>query len=191
MSSRFWSGVLPKPIPGIEADVILGDSRCHRGRESFLEERGHLSDDVVVPRLGLHRARLSLHVHEANVCSRVGDRTSESRIGSQRGDVVHERCPELERPSSDLGLRRIDGEGDARELLQHGYDAAKLLVQRDTVGAGPRGLAADVDESRSLRQEPARRRHRGARSDVLSPVRKAVRRDVDDPHHGRALPTLR
>ena len=49
-------------------------------REPLLEERGDLGGDVVVARVALHRPRLALHVHEADVRARVGDDAGELRV---------------------------------------------------------------------------------------------------------------
>ena len=107
-SSRFWSGVLPKPIPGSRQTCSSGIPAATAAASRSSRNAGHLADDVVVPRLDLHRARLPLHVHQANVRAGVGDHARELRIAAQRRDVVHERGAELERPAGDLGLRRVD-----------------------------------------------------------------------------------
>ena len=52
------------------------------------------------------------------------------------------------------------------------------------------GLAADVDERRTLGEEPPGRRRRDVRVEVVAAVREAVGRDVDDAHHRGARPTL-
>ena len=69
----------------------LGNPGRHREREPLLEKAGDLLDDVVVTRGELHRARLPLHVHQANVRARVGDRTRELGVAAQGGDVVDEQ----------------------------------------------------------------------------------------------------
>jgi hypothetical protein len=81
---------LAEPDPGIEADAIFGDTLCDGDREGCLEECGDLADDILVRRLLLHRPRLALHVHQADVCARVRDHARHLRVGPQRGDVVHE-----------------------------------------------------------------------------------------------------
>ncbi len=63
-SSRFWSGVLPKPMPGIDADPFLANSALDGERETLLQEGQHIAHHVVVLGSGLHRPRLALHVHE-------------------------------------------------------------------------------------------------------------------------------
>ena len=182
---------LPEPDPGIEADMLLGNPRRHRDRQPFLEERGYLTDDVRVPRLELHRARLPLHVHQANVRSRVRDHTCEGRIGAQRGDVVHERHAHLERAAGDLGLRRVDRDRKSREPLEHRENPSQLLVDGHRLGPGAGGLAADVDEQRTFLEQPPRRCHRRRGVEILPAVGEAVGCDVDDAHHRGTRPTLR
>ena len=128
----------------------------HGGREPALEEGGHLRRDVVVPRVVLHRPRLAAHVHQADVRTGVGDDACELRIAAQGGHVVHELCAERDRAPCDLGLGRVDRERQALEPLEHRHDAPQLLVERDALRAGPRGLAADVDELRAVGEHPAR-----------------------------------
>ena len=89
---------LPEADAGVEADELLADPRRDREREPLLEERLHLGDDVVVDRVGLHRARLAAHVHQAEVGARVGDHPGELRVAAQRRHVVDELGAELERP---------------------------------------------------------------------------------------------
>ena len=81
--------------------------------EPLLEERGDLRDDVVVARVDLHRPRLALHVHQAEVRVRLGDDLGQLRVAAQRGDVVDELRAELERPPRDLRLRGVDRDGHA------------------------------------------------------------------------------
>ena len=76
-SSRFWSGVLPKPIPGSRQTRSSGSPAADGEGEALLEEGGDLGDDVLVVRRGLHRARLSLHVHQAEIRPRLGDDAGE------------------------------------------------------------------------------------------------------------------
>ena len=79
-------------------------------------------DDVVVARVDLHRARLALHVHQAEVRAAVRDDARELRVAAQRGDVVDELRAELERAPRDLGLRGVDRDGQPGELLEHRED---------------------------------------------------------------------
>ena len=108
----------------------LVDAGSRRRREPLREERLHVVDDVVVARAGLHRARLALHVHEADVGAGVGDDAGELGVAAQRRDVVDELRAQGERSAGDLGLRRVDRDRHlAGECLEHGDDTAQFLVE--------------------------------------------------------------
>ena len=117
-------GRLAEPDPRVEADVILGNPGRHRDGEPFLEKAGDLLHNVVVTRRDLHRARLPLHVHEANVCACVGDCTREPGIATQRGDVVDEQRARSECLSRHLRLGGVDRDRNAGELLEHRQHAS-------------------------------------------------------------------
>ena len=115
---------LAEADPRVEADVVLGNPCRDRDREPLLEKAGDLLHNVVVTRRDLHRARLPLHVHQANVRARVGDRTRELGIAAQGGDVVDEHRARCEGLSRDLGLRGVDRDRHAGELLEHRQHAS-------------------------------------------------------------------
>ena len=125
-------GSLAEADPRVEADVLLGDPGSDCDCQAALEEAGNLSHDIAVSRRDLHRARVSLHVHETNVRTAVSDHARESRIAPQGGDVVDERGTQLECSARDLGLGRVNRHGQSRQPLEHGHDAAQLLVKGDT-----------------------------------------------------------
>ena len=158
---------LAEPDAGSRQIRSSGMPSADGEREPLLEEPRHLGDDVVVARVVLHRPRLAEHVHEAEVRVRAGDDAGQLGIAAQRGDVVHEHGPELERAAGDLRLRRVDRDGQlAGDRLEHGNDAAQLLVERHALRPGPGGLAADVHERGALLAMRAgsrdrRRRDRG------------------------------
>ena len=194
ISSRFWSGVLPKPIPGSRQTCSSGIPAATATASRSSRKAGDLGDDVVVARRDLHRARLSLHVHEANVRARRRRSTPASVRDRRRRAVTSltSDAPSCEGLPRDLRLRGVDRDRHAGEQLEHRHDAAQLLVERDGLGSRPRRLAADVDERGAFGEQPPRAsppRRAGSR---LSPaVREAVGRDVHDAHHRGARPTLR
>ena len=171
--------------PGIETDSLLRDPGRNREGEALLEERSHIGDDVVVARVVLHRARLAEHVHEAEIGIAVGDDTRHVRVGAERRDVVDHRCPERERSSGDLGLRRVDRDRSACQRREDRLDPPQLLGRRDAVGTGARRLSADIDESRALGEQPARLGNGDVGGEKAPAVRERVGRHVDDPEHGR------
>ena len=107
-SSKLCAAVFPKPMPGSRqtSSSRLPAATANASRSS--RNALHVGDDVVVDRVVLHRPRLALHVHEAEVAAGVGDDTRELRVAAQRGDVVHELDAELERAPRDRRLRGVD-----------------------------------------------------------------------------------
>ncbi len=178
-------GGLAEADARVEADPALVDSRRDGEREPLLEEPLHVGDDVVVHRIRLHRPRLALHVHQADVAASVRDDARELGVGAQRGDVVDELDAELDRAARHRRLRRVDRDGRAGEVGEHRLDALELLGRRDAGGARTGRLAADVDDRRAGLEHPPGGRHRGVGPQVDTAVRERVRRDVQHAHHGR------
>ena len=174
---------MPKPKPGSRQTLLLRNPLRDGERQPLLEECRHVCDDVVVARVELHRPRLALHVHQADVGVLVRHDAGELGVAAQRRDVVHELGAESERPPRNLGLRGVDRDGQALEPLEDGDDPAKLLVDRDGVRPRPRGLTADVDDRSALVEQPPRRRNCDLGTQMHPAVSEAVGRDVDDPHH--------
>ncbi|TML66037.1 MAG: hypothetical protein E6G22_00910 [Actinobacteria bacterium] len=130
-------------------------------------------------------------MHEAEVGVGGGDHLGEVGVGAERGHVVHQLRPELERALGDRRLGGVDRERHlAAEPLEHRDDAAQLLLGGNAGRPRPRRLAADVDDRRALRVEPPRRRGRLVRVEVDAAVEEGVWRDVDDAHDGRAREAL-
>ena len=145
-SSKFCAAVLPKPIPGSRQIRSSGIPAATANASRSSRNAATSDDDVVVARVGLHRARLALHVHQAEVRTALGNDAGELGVAPQRRDVVDELGAEFERAAGYLALRRVDRDGNAVEPLENRHDAAELLVDRDPCGAGPRRLAAHVDD---------------------------------------------
>ena len=118
----------------------------------------------------------------------VGDDTSAS-CGSPRNAVtsftISAPSSSARRATSAFAVSIETGTSPC-EPLEHRHDAAQLLVERHAVRAGPRRLAADVDDRRALREHPPRRSGRDVRVEVHAAVGERVGRHVDDAHHGRA-----
>jgi hypothetical protein len=131
-----------------------------------------------------------LHVHEAEVRARIRNDARERRIAAQRGHVVDQLGPQRERRRGHRRLRRVDRDGQPGERGEHWLDAAQLLVRRDTLGARPRRLAADVDDRGALVEHPPRGRDSRRRLEMNAAVGERVRRDVEHAHHGRPREAL-
>jgi hypothetical protein len=159
--------------------------------QPLLQERGDLGRDVVVVGVDLHRSRLALHVHQADVAVGVGDDAGEVAVAAERGDVVDELGAERERAARDLGLRRVDRDRQlARDRLEDRDDASQLLVRGDALGPRPSRLAADVDDLRTFLEHPPGRGDRIVGSEVDAAVGEGVGRHVDDAHHRGSRETL-
>src|SRR6185437_13036743 len=70
----------------IETDELFGDALRDGKSKAFVEKPNHLGDDVVVAWIGLHRPRLALHVHQAEVGVVLSDDARE--LGSPRSAVT-------------------------------------------------------------------------------------------------------
>ena len=185
-SSKFCSTVLPKPMPGSRADAA--PRRSLRRRRSAVAPRGTRP-------LPTRRRRRSgsACIVRGSPCMCIRQRYApDSRddlrhlwIAAESGDVVDELRAELERAARDLGLRGVDRDRRAVQRLEDGHDAAQLLVDGDALGAGPRRLAADVEDRSALVEHPPARCGGSRRLEVDAAVREGVGRDVDDAHHGR------
>ena len=152
----------------IQAHERLVDPGGDRYPQALLEERLDVFDDVVVAGVDLHRARLALHVHEAEVGAGVGDYAGQLRVGAQRGHVVDELGPERDRAAGDLGLGGVDRDRHlAAERLQHRDDAAQLVVERNPVSPGrvdsPPMSTIAAPCATACARPPSQRRDRSAR----------------------------
>ena len=133
----------------------------------------------------MHRSRLALHVHQADVGTGVGDHSCEVGIRAQRSDVVDHVRPGLQRHLRHVRLHRIDGDGDiapAPDLFDDRNDALDLRFLGHRLGAGSGRLAADVDDRRAVRLHPQRRINRCGSIEVHAAVGEGVGRHVDDAH---------
>ena len=174
---------LAEADPRVEADELLRHARGDRERKPLLEKALHVRHHVVVRGVDLHRARLALHVHEAEIAARVGDDACELGIASESRHVVDELDAELERTTGNRRLGRVDRDRGARQVEQHLLDPLELLVGAHAHRAGPRRLAADVDDRGAAVEHAPGCGHRRLDPEVHSTVRERVGRDVDHAHH--------
>ena len=156
---------------GVDQDLLLGDAVLRREHHALLEEGADVVDDVVVVRLPLHRLRFALHVHEDHRTAGVGDDVDHLRIHPESAHVVDDRDAGRESPPRDFGLVRVDGQhsrGLGPQPLDDREDARQFVFELDSVGAGARGLAADVDDRGAVA------RHGGALRDRRLELREAA-----------------
>ena len=125
-------------------------------------------------------------MHEAEVGVGVRDDAGQLGIAAQGRDVVDHHGAALESDAGDLGLGGVDRNRLASKRAEDRLDATQLLVERDSIRAGPGGLAADVHDGGARIEHPVRLRRRRLGSEERPAVGERVRRHVDDAHHGRA-----
>jgi hypothetical protein len=99
---------LAESDPRVKADSLLGNAGGDRDLESFLQERRHLRDDVLVARVVLHRPRLAEHVHEAEEGALLGYNRSELGVGAESGHVIDHDGAVLECVPGDFRFGGID-----------------------------------------------------------------------------------
>ena len=98
-------------------------------------------------------------------------------------------APRSMRALGDGGLVGVDRDRhvDApAQALEHRRDAPQLLVGRQRRRAGPRRLAADVDDVGAVRDHRERVGDRDVGIESRAAVGERIRRDVDDAHDERA-----
>ena len=162
----------------VEADPLLGDAGRDRERQPLLEERRDLRDDVVVARVALHRPRLALHVHQAEVGAGVGDDAGQLRIAAEGGDVVHQLGAERERAAARPRPSRCRSRrATPAQALEHRHDAAAAPRRATTPSepgrvdspptstiAAPSSSIRRAADSAALRLAGERRRRRSCRA---------------------------
>ena len=108
----------------------------------------------------------------------------------QRRDVVEDVGAGGGGPAHHLGLARIDGDpclGARAQALDDGDDAAQLFLGGNVLGAGPRRLAADVEDVGAFLGKLQAVRDGRLRRSMQAAVGEAVGRDVDDAHDARPV----
>ena len=147
---------------GVEHDTIEGDAGNERGVAAVGEERGHVEHDIAVVRRGLHRARLALHVHQADAAHGVRRHGFERARPLQGAHVVDDVGAEVERGTHHRGLAGVHRHRHAQRqrMAQHRQHARQLFVGARRARAGARRFAADVEHVGALAHEPVAMRDR-------------------------------
>ena len=137
-----------KAEPRIEQHALPPDTGTRTGRKPLLQKVLDLGGHVFVMRIGLHRTRLSLHVHQTHRHTGRRGRLERTRL-AQGTYVVDQRCARCRRGSHDLGLagidrnRQVDATTDRFDNRDH---PVELLLFGNRIGSGPGRLAADIDQ---------------------------------------------
>ncbi len=139
---------------GIDEQRAGVDTRFECVRDPQPQLVDHLTDDIVVVRRVLHRARGSAHVHRDVRGPGRGRDPHELGLRSAARHVVHHPRTRVERGPGDRGFRRVDAHGDAGpvgERAHHRKHPAQLFVGVDGRGTRAGRLAPDVDHGRARR----------------------------------------
>ena len=105
-------GVLPKPMPGSSQIRSRATPAAMAASARAGQEGRDLGHHVVVARLGLHGARLALHVHQHHLAAELGGDGQAVRRTAQRGDVVPDRRAGRDGGAGHGGLHGVDGDRD-------------------------------------------------------------------------------
>ncbi len=124
-------------------------------------------------------------VHERDRTAGRRNHLERARIVRESGHIVDDMRARRQCGLHDGRLARVGRDDDAalREALDDGHDAGDLVAFPDRLRAGPRGLAADIDDGDAGDLHGEARIGRLVRiADQLATVREAVRRHVEDAH---------
>src|ERR1041385_8640208 len=138
----------------------------------------------------MQRCRRTARVHQDQSGARSRDGVRDVEIKAERGDVVDDRSPGIERCACNFGFRRIDGErrfGLPRKGFNNWHNARNLFFSRYRLATRTRRFATDVDDVGAFSDHLFGVRHGSVEGEKLSAVAKAVRGDIKNAHDERAL----
>ena len=172
--------VLPKPMPGIDVDLLDAGGRARSARSArnagHLARRRRRSAGSICMSAGV--PRMCIATKPAPACG--GDRAEAGR------DVVDERRARPRwRPPRRRGLRRVDrdphlaGERRARPA-RHARSSSRRVDRR---GPGAGRLAPDVDDVCALADHLMPAGYRGLGVQVAATIEERVGGDIQHSHH--------
>ena len=100
--------VFAKTNPRVDRYPLWPEARGAAHRHALGEKRRYLGRGVVIARRLLHRARLTLHVHQDDTSAARRDDAEGRRIMGQRRDVVDDARPGGERRTHDGAAASVD-----------------------------------------------------------------------------------
>ena len=174
-----------------EADARIGDDFRARnagrlaGLDPAFEEIENVEHDVGILRIVVHRFRIALGMHEHHRQAAFG------RNGKASGSCVSaETSFRMSAPASAAASMTFDFRVStemrqsalARKPSMTGITRRSSSSSVNRIGAGPRAFPADVENVGTFFDQPQSVIDRGTRACKEPAVRKAVGRDVDDPH---------
>ena len=148
-------GLLGEAEAGVDHEALGGDAALDDGLGTDAEFGDDLGHHVVVDRAAVHVLAEAAPVHHHEGGAGGGDRGDHRGVREPAADVVDQNRAGGYRLFGDAGAHGVDGDGDALggQAPHDRDDAAQLLVLVHAGGAGAGGLAPDVDEVGSLRDE--------------------------------------
>ena len=156
------SGRLANPMPG----STMMRSRCHAGRRRDAPCWPR-SSAATSPTTSSYAASAYIVFGRPRVCIRTSaaprsrDDRRQRGLVPQAADVVDDGGARVERPRARRRPCRCRSRSESRsragQRLDDRQDAREFLVGGDRLGAGPRRLAADVDEVGAVGLHPQRR----------------------------------
>ena len=181
-------GRFAKANPGVERDAVERHPSAVHLRQAPGQPGGHLNHHItgVVGEL-LHRARLTLHVHQADATRRVRRHHRQRTRPGQCAHIVDDVGAQIEGRLHHLGPAGVHRHRDAQShgMAQHRQHPGQLFLQIRLTGTGAGGFTADVQQVSAVAQQLVAVRLGRVGAAVLAAVGKRIGRDVDDAHHLR------
>ncbi len=168
----------------VDHQTIFGNTGRQACLHTLEQEVAHFRNDVTIARIGLHRSRLTLHVHQTDGRLRLGSSLDCARL-PQRTYVVDHAGAGANSSGHHGGFAGVDRERSLRagcERLDDGHYAADFFFGIDTLRPRPRRLAADVDQAGALLDHAQRMRDGRFAVCEAAAIREGIGRDIEHAH---------
>jgi hypothetical protein len=140
-----------EPDTGIHCDPVPRDPRRLACRNPRAKPSAHVRNDIIVPRRQLHGSGIPLHVHQNDARLAACQHIHGAGISSESANIVNDRRSRFDCGPHNHGTPGIDGHNNAaaRKLLDDRNDPSQFLLDPYRLRAGPRRLAAHVNDIRA------------------------------------------
>ena len=180
---------LTKADPWIHANTLGRNAVRHQRLDALPEIRADIDHHIVIVRVVLHRPRIALHMHHADIDLGVAHDRDHARIERQRRDVIDHRGPGSNRRLSDCTLFGVDRDLPRRaspDATHHVDHSTQLLLLRDRLCTWASRFATNINELGTLLRQQQPLRNRCLTIIKASAIRERVGRHIDDTHQSRA-----
>src|SRR6266567_4043192 len=167
---------------------------CNPGFARRLHGLTQPSHDIFhdVPRKSslLHGSRLPAHMHQDERHAAARANLGDARVSLQSGNIIDDLRAGVECGLRDVRFLRVDGNWNLQrptKSTQHRQHAGQLFFGGNACSTRTCGFSADIQQIRTCAFHGHRLLDGAVRVKKLSAIRKAVRRDIQHPHHKRAL----